>query len=80
MRGLSLKEQQKSIAERFKRKRKDFLGITQAQAGELLMLGRTSITNIENGKQPIAAHVFNYFMCFAPADSEIRQLKQLEET
>lgn len=32
------------------------LGLTQAQLGKLVGLGRTAITNIESGKQTVALH------------------------
>ena len=73
MRGYNLKETRKYIADNFKAHRSDFLGLTQAQAGEILGLGRTSITNIEAVRQPISACNYEWFMSLAPADDVVRK-------
>lgn len=75
MRGYTLKETKKYIADNFKRHRKDFLDLTQNQTGEILGLGRTSITNIEKGNQPITACNYEWFMSLAPADDVVRKIK-----
>jgi transcriptional regulator with XRE-family HTH domain len=55
IRHLSKYEQQ--VAKSIKDKRLE-LGLTQAEFAERLVLGRTSVTNMESGLQKCLAHVY----------------------
>ena len=40
------------------RKRRDEIGMTQSMLADHLQLSRTSVTNIERGRQPLSIHQF----------------------
>jgi DNA-binding XRE family transcriptional regulator len=57
----------KEIALKFKHHRKE-LRLSQLEVANLLNLQRTSITNIEAGRQNCSAHDYFYFMQFESED------------
>jgi transcriptional regulator with XRE-family HTH domain len=59
----------KDLGEKLKRAR-DAVHLTQARAAEAIGLNRTSITNIEKGRQPVQVHLLAEFANLYQTDIE----------